>query len=102
MPNVLEHRTVKGRKAHQCGLCLQDIDKGERHEAQTIVWEGSIETFRSHLYCNAVLNAHYDNWLNDGEGYGQTHFEEDMSEAWGEAERGATRGISYPWLTQGC
>jgi len=96
----LDYRTVTARKAHQCLLCRQDIQPRERYNRQSIVWEGSIETVRAHLYCQAVLNLHYEYWCHS-EGYGPDDFDEDMSEAWGEAERSAANGLTYPWLVNG-
>lgn len=100
MTTMLDHAYITAWKQHQCNLCRQAINTGERYNCQTIIWEGAIEKVRSHLYCDAVLNQHWQAWCHQ-DGYGPDDFDEDMSEAWGGACDSASRGIAYPWLTNG-
>lgn len=97
MIQVIDNRQVTARKTHHCFLCRQDILPKEKYNHQAVASEGSVDTLKTHLYCDAVLNEHWDSWYHT-EGYGPDHFDEDMSEAWGEAER---LGSGYPWLVKG-
>lgn len=50
-PTFYDAKTVTGRKPHKCVECLRVIEKGERQEYVTGLWEGHFSAFRTCQQC---------------------------------------------------
>lgn len=51
MIDVINSKTPIARKQHRCDYCSGIIEKGEKYQNDTIVFDGSIYTWKSHLHC---------------------------------------------------
>jgi hypothetical protein len=56
---VLDDRTVTGRKPHWCLHCGRIIAKGERHRAVKVVGDDGIETQRECVQCETLAGVIY-------------------------------------------
>lgn len=53
----IEDKVIRGRKDHQCGLCLHKIRKGSTHVARRgIDSDSGHTTFRMHFVCEAATH----------------------------------------------
>lgn len=50
-PTLYNRGNVNGRKEHMCCECLRMIEKGERHEYVSGLWEGDFDAFRTCAGC---------------------------------------------------
>lgn len=75
MSTFIREAWPRAAKTYRCSLCDLTIEVGERHEAQTLAWEGSIYTARTHLAC---ASRYWDYWrwtgwtARDGDPSGET------------------------------
>ncbi len=49
-----DEAVVKARKPHKCYECRRLIEKGERYERASGLWEGSWETYHFCLQCSEI------------------------------------------------
>ena len=87
--DAYDERTVTARKAHRCAACGEAIQPGHRYTAVHIVFDGSAETIKRCVRCQAIhehlrdTNLNCDAWpderLNCGESYREV-FGEDPPE----------------------
>jgi hypothetical protein len=54
MPTVLEAATRKARKEHCCDYCGLKIEPGEMYEDATLVYDGDLYHWKSHLSCKEL------------------------------------------------
>ena len=54
MPECFTHTTPKARKIHQCVECLGLIQKGERYDKLTGIWDGTPATYKTCMDCVAI------------------------------------------------
>lgn len=64
MIEEVNRRYPVARKQHKCNFCGGTIEKGEKYDCCTISFDGSIYTWKSHLYCSA-LTAEMDGYETD-------------------------------------
>jgi len=56
-PDVYDQRTVRARRAHECGECRDEIPKGAKHEVCTVLWEGKWGRYRTCAACVEVRDV---------------------------------------------
>lgn len=56
----LTNKDVIARKEHQCDWCRQKINKGEKYNYQTFIFDGDFCQWHSHLTCHRVVSAIWD------------------------------------------
>jgi len=54
MADIINDKIRKARKEHRCNYCCLPIEIKEEYNSQTIVNDGEIYTWKSHLSCNAI------------------------------------------------
>ena len=53
---TLSNTTPKAIKEHQCNYCGEKINKGEKYNSQTNVYDGDIYTWKSHKNCTDIAS----------------------------------------------
>ncbi|MFM7008628.1 MAG: hypothetical protein ACKO0Z_04755 [Betaproteobacteria bacterium] len=53
----ISRKIVTARKRHQCDFCLGWIEKGEKYIRSTIVGDGQIWTWISHIECDKITKS---------------------------------------------
>lgn len=56
----LTDKDVIARKEHICDWCNQKINKGEKYNYQTFIFDGEFCEWHSHLACSNVVSAIWD------------------------------------------
>lgn len=74
MPTVLRETYPTARKEHICEFCAGKIQKGQKYDRQTNVYDGSIYDFITHQECSEVAHElmmydDYDDSGLDGESF---------------------------------
>lgn len=57
MGTVLDRRTIKARKTHQCYWCGEPIPAGTTYAQWKWACDGSIDTVRTHVECRDAWNT---------------------------------------------
>lgn len=78
--DILKEQTPIARKEHVCFWCGGKIAKGEKYRRSTILFDGRIYDWKSHLDCDELtgLLDMYD--YDDGDGIDEVTFEECVNE----------------------
>jgi len=63
----IRDKTIITRKAHQCWICGETIEKGESCVSRTGVYDNCIFTFYMHALCERYADRHFD--IYDWEGW---------------------------------
>lgn len=66
MIDVINSKKPIARKQHRCNFCRGIIEKGEKYHNDTIVFDGSIYTWKSHLHCMSLSSEMYDYQTDEG------------------------------------
>lgn len=69
---VIKDKNVTAKKSHRCMLCGGVIEKGEKYNRQTIVYDGDIYDCICHIHCVSLMS------LLDMEDYGDGINENDF------------------------
>lgn len=56
MPKVIKHLRLKAAKEHTCNYCGCEIPKGQRYYRDTLVYEGVLYEWKSHIECFKVAS----------------------------------------------
>lgn len=59
-PSLHREALPTARKPHRCGECRRKIQRGERYERVSGVWEGGWSTFKTCLDCRSVRDELFD------------------------------------------
>lgn len=73
MYQSLTNKDIFARKEHQCDWCGQKIEKGEKYNYQTFIFDGKFCNWYSHLPCSRVVDAIWD-YCDPDEGMGSDEF----------------------------
>lgn len=66
MIDVINSKTPIARKQHRCDYCGGTIEKGEKYQNDTIVYDGDVYTWKSHLHCMALTSEMWDYKTDEG------------------------------------
>ena len=56
MPTVIKHLRLKAAKEHTCNYCGCEIPKGQRYYRDTLVYDGVLYEWKSHIECFEVAS----------------------------------------------
>lgn len=68
---TLSSKTPVARKDHRCDYCNGKIEKGEKYENSTHVYDGEVYTWKNHLDCHklAVELNMFEDYILTGEDF---------------------------------
>lgn len=76
MSILLDDRRYTAKKQHQCNVCWEPIEPGQRYRRQRSIYDGEPATWKAHQLCDeAYAEAHRKLELYDDE---TPDFEEDI------------------------
>ena len=73
MQALIEQKNVKARKPYKCDYCGRIIVKGEVHDWQKNIYDGSFYEWRCHLSCARVASAIWE-YVDPDEGMSDQDF----------------------------
>lgn len=73
MQALIEQKNVKARKPYKCDYCGRIIVKGEVHDWQKYIYDGSFYEWRCHLSCARVASAIWE-YVDPDEGMSDQDF----------------------------
>ena len=79
MPELISFSTRKARKNHKCGLCGDEIIKGELYRRQFLKYGGEVYDFKEHERCGEIATALW-HYLDPADGLTEEYFEEGCQE----------------------
>ncbi len=73
MNELIERKNVKARKQYTCDYCGEIIKKGEVHDWQKNICDGTFYEWRCHLSCSRVASGIWD-YVDPDEGMSDQEF----------------------------
>ena len=89
---LLKEKWVKARKIHRCTECKELILPGQKYYDEKLLWEGSVEVYKTCAICKDLR----DNFFKEGWYYGEIlwRLEEHIRESDGDVSESCIAGLS--------
>lgn len=75
MNDAQSHTEPIARKDHRCDYCNGIIPKGEKYNRDGLVYDGTATTWKSHMFCQGLVNRLVD-WSEVDDGVDADYFHE--------------------------